>query len=286
MLLIDFSQIAISGSIDFHKKSHEQPDKTTIRSIIIKTLIEIKHRLLKYSDNIVICMDNRDYWRKDIFPNYKGNRKLSRDKSNFDWEAFYKILNELKVEFRNELPFRFVEVDRCEADDIIAVIATMYGPTGDVVIVSSDKDLIQIHARICDKVKQYSPYHEKFIHENGEYDFFTHIIKGDSSDGIPNIFSDDDTFLVESKRQVPVRTDKLNEWKKTGLKKPEVFCTSAEITDKFNRNLKLIDMTLIPQNIQQQIVSAYNASECKNRLSLFDYAAKHKLKQIIENGKF
>jgi hypothetical protein len=33
---------------------------------------------------------------------------------------------------------------------------------------------------------------------------FEHIIKGDATDGIPNILSADDTFAVDGKRQKPL----------------------------------------------------------------------------------
>lgn len=234
---------------------------------------------------MVICIDGRNYWRKAIFPQYKQNRKKAQQKDSFDWDSFHIAFNQLKDEFKEVLPYKVVEVETAEADDIMAVLSTLYGPHRDVVIVSSDKDLIQISAHICPRVKQYSPYHKKFITDSASYNFFEHIIKGDEGDGIPNIFSDDDTFVVDGKRQVPIRTTKLKEWGKTGLTSPEVFCKSLDDLKRFERNQTLIDLTRIPQDLQEKIIKAYEDAP-NNKGKLFNYLIENRLKKVIERGNF
>lgn len=240
---------------------------------------------MKYADEVVICIDGRNYWRKTLFPQYKQNRKKQQKKDSFDWDAFHEAFNQLKQEFKDNLPYKVIEVETAEADDIMAVLSTAFGPSRDVVIVSSDKDLIQISSNICPKVKQYSPFHKKYISDSTGYNFFEHIVKGDEGDGIPNIFSDDDTFLVEGKRQTPIRTDRLKEWAKTGLASPEVFCKSLEDLQRLERNRKLIDLTMIPEELKQRIMTAYN-EVVVNKGALFDYLVQHKLKKILERGNF
>ena len=66
---------------------------------------------------------------------------------------------------------------------------------------------------------------------------FNHIMKGDVSDGVPNILSDDDTFVVEGKRQKP-----MNAKAKTRVR--EVINgneVDETISRNYDRNRQLID---------------------------------------------
>ena len=70
----------------------------------------------------------------------------------------------------------------------------------DILIISSDKDFQQLQS--FGNIKQYSPAHREYlVCENPEWYLSNHIIRGDSSDGIPNILSDDDTFINPDKKQ-------------------------------------------------------------------------------------
>lgn len=286
MILFDFSQIVISDAVDYHTQTKDQIDIKLLRHLALNKILNLKEKLQKYADEIVICVDGRDYWRKANFPQYKQNRKKQQKKDTFDWDGFHQAFNQLKAEFKENLPYKVVEVYTAEADDIMAVLATAYGPSRDVVIVSSDKDLLQIQSNTCARVKQYSPLHKKFIDpKSSGYDFFTHIIKGDDGDGVPNIFSDDDTFMVEGKRQKTVYAAKLDEWRKSGLGKPEAFCSSVEDLTRFNRNLNLIDLSRIPEDLQSSIMQAYEHCTC-DKTKLFNYLVTNRLKKIMERGNF
>jgi 5'-3' exonuclease len=80
-------------------------------------------------------------------------------------------------------------VDRVEADDVIAVLAKNYHESERVLIVSNDKDFQQLQR--YPNVEQYSLMKKQFlVCDNPEKFLMEHIIKGDSSDGIPNVLSD------------------------------------------------------------------------------------------------
>lgn len=282
MILIDFSQVIFSEALDFYSKSNEQIEMPLLRHLALSKIMDLKNKFKKYSDEIVICLDGQNYWRKQIFPYYKQQRKLQQEKTKFDWDSFFENFNQLKQEFKDNLPFKIIEVESAEADDIIAVLCFNFAKTKDIIIVSSDKDLLQLQAVYNLPIKQYSPYHEKFIDAKSQnYDLFVHIVKGDSSDGIPNILSDDDVFLQKDKRQKPISTKKLDEWRHfgdgTGL-----FCESVEQLEKFNRNQKLIDMRFIPKEIEENIIDAYNNVQVNS--NLFDYMVKHRLRKLLEKG--
>lgn len=279
-LLIDFSQLMIAGALDFHTKEKEQPNIALLRHIALNNIISLKDRLKPYSKEIVLCFDNRDYWRRDIFPEYKQHRKKEHDKSKFDWNAFFESLTELKEEFKHNLPFKVIEIDKAEADDIIAAICLKYGNDRDIVIVSSDKDFLQLQHH-GSRIRQYSNYHKKYIDSCiKEYNLFEHIVKGDASDGIPNILSDDDTYLTEGKRSKPIRKTTIEAW--TEYKNsPEYFCESVDVLKKFDRNKKLIDLTYVPEYIQEQALDVYENTPTNNN-AFFNYMVKHKLVKIME----
>lgn len=201
---------------------------------------------------------------------------------------FFELFNKIKEEFRTELPFPILEVSATEADDIIAVLSQLLSPHyKEIIIISSDKDLLQLQ-QTRKNVKQYSPFHRKFIDaEFNNYDLFEHIVRGDSGDGIPNILSEDDVFLIPELRSKPIRQMKLLEWKnKGGISNPEFFCKDADMLRKFMRNRLLIDLSQMPSDIASAIKSAFENIEDHSSRKVFDYLVKHRLTKILAGGMF
>ena len=284
MILIDFSQIVIASAVQYHMMNKEQIDLPLLRHIALNSILNNKDKVKKIGGEVVLCMDGRHYWRKEHFPCYKQHRKAEQKKSTFDWDSFFTAFNDLKTEFRANLPYKCVEVDRAEADDVIAVLSEVFSPMEQVVIISSDKDLLQLSQRFPG-VHQYSPLHKKMISTNSDYCLFDHVIKGDAGDTIPNIFSDADTLMAEGKRQTPVQEKKLAVWRQAGLGKPEEFCTSTVHLERFAQNRLLIDLTQIPADVKQACRDAYDAAT-PVRSNLFSYLTKNKLMKILERGDF
>lgn len=281
------SNIVFSQVLDFHAKTKEQVDIHVVRNLCIGKMKDLKLKLKDYADDIVLAFDSRHYWRKDIFPYYKGKRKEGRDKSTFDWTAFFPMYDQFKLELREFFPVKCIEVQGAEADDIMAVLSSRYGPHTPVCIVTSDNDMIQVQQHVCSQVKQWSPWHRKFLTpKNAEYDLFTHICNGDAGDGVPNILSDDDTFMADpKKRQKPLKKDKVKEWAKHGITGPEYFCPNAEALDRFHRNRNLIDLRLIPEDLAAKIVDAYETA-VPNSGKMFTYLTANRLSKILKEGGF
>lgn len=283
MIIFDMSNLVFSQVLDFHAKTKEQADMQLIRNLVLDKMIQIKKKTGKFADEMVCAFDSRHYWRKDAFPYYKGKRKEAREASTFDWNKFFPLYDEFKNEIKEFFPVRYIDVHGAEADDIMAVLSQAYGPLGNVCIVSSDKDMIQIQ-HVCPAVKQWSPWHGKFLTpKNAAYNLFEHVVKGDTGDGVPNILSDDDTFMVDGKRQKAVSKKKLEEWSKYGLNQPELFCPTADALDRFVRNKRLIDLREIPQDLASQIMTAYNESVIP-RGKMFTYLTGNRLTRILKEG--
>jgi 5'-3' exonuclease len=294
-VLCDFSQVVISGATQYFTNTKEDITLDKLRTITLTTILSYRKKFKVANDKLWICFDGRNYWRKDIFPNYKQNRKKAHAADEFDWNTFYKYFNQIKTEFVEELPYPTLEVPGCEADDIFAILSQILTANGNnVIIISSDKDLLQIQ-NICrpGSVKQWSYMTKKFITVSTySYDLFDHIARGDRGDGIPNVISDDDTFLVEAKRQKTLTKKTLEGWKKK-FPTLDAMCSLSPVASKFSRNRQLIDLTQISEKHKLAIKQAYMDIEQpdlftfgSNRKDAFDYLVKHKLTQIMDTCNF
>ena len=280
MLLIDLSSVVITATIDFMNKSgdDESYDKL-IRHVALSQILLYKNKFKEYGRPI-LCVDSTNFWRKDYFPNYKGHRKKARKESDIDWNEFFRVFNEFKQELYDHFPYVMVEVPRVEADDIIAVLA--HDTDEDVMIVSSDKDMIQLQQTCGDRIKQWSVVGKKHLTlTNTEYCLMTHIIKGDPGDGIPNILSDDDVFLDDEKRQKSVYKKFIDKVKSSS--DPLDVLDGDDVIKKFERNRILIDMDYIPNDIVVSINQQFQGESAKPKASkIYPYLVQHRMKLLLE----
>ena len=201
MIIIDYNGIAIGNIIT--QKLDIQED--LIRHMILNTIRMYNKKFRDKYGSVVIACDSSS-WRRDYFPNYKFKRREGReeDKSSINWNEVFRIINQVRDEIRDNFPYKVLHIDKCEADDIIATVVEQtqeFGQYEDVMIVSADKDFIQLHKH--DNVRQYSPMTKKFIEDKNPRTYIAeHIFKGDSSDGVPNVLSPDNTF-VDGIRSLP-----------------------------------------------------------------------------------
>ena len=277
MILFDFNQVAIANLMEQIGSSKTPVDESLVRHMILNTIrTYVKKFKAEFGPNIIIACDNKKYWRREIFPYYKANRKKSRESSGHDWNSIFECLNKIRDELREHSPYKVIEVDTAEADDIIAVLSIKHSANEKVMILSSDKDFAQLQK--YPNVEQYSPILKKFIKEPlPSAQLKQLVIRGDKSDGIPNILSKDDVF-VEGVRQKPITEAKIINWMN---QKPEEFCTE-EMLRNYNRNEMLIDLTRIPENLKQNIIDTYESSKGRTRQEFMNYMVANRLKNLIE----
>jgi len=271
--ILDLNQVMVSSlmaemasvkSVDFNEDLCRHFIINAIRNIRLKTKAEYPQ--------FVIATDGRNSWRKSVFPYYKANRKLNRDKSIIDWEKVFSYFAKIRTELNENFTYRLIFNNEAEADDIIGVLSNeIKQQNNKVLIVSGDKDFKQLHGPL---VAQYDPVHKKNVTaDNYNTELFKHICKGDSGDGIPNILSPDDCFITKT-RQKPVTQKLLDVWFKEGI--PE------EHKDKYQRNERLIVLKFTPEDIKQDILDQFNNSEPK-RSKIFNYMVQHKLNNLLQN---
>ena len=232
-----------------------------------------------FGPEVVIACDSRRYWRRGAFQYYKANRKKQRDKSKkFDWENVFVMLAKIRDELTENLPYKVLMVDNAEADDIIAVLTrTHIEEQGKVIILGSDRDLLQLQA--YPNVFQYDPFKKKFLKEPEPLVFKKkHILCGDKSDGIPNFLSADNCY-VDHIRSHQIRQRDLVNWINLP---PETFCTTVEMRHGYTRNKILIDLDMIPREIQAAITMAYINTRTASKTRLLDYLIEHREMEMIE----
>jgi len=282
MIIVDINQIMISNlMVQINGRQAVDLSEDLVRHMVLNSLRAHNKKFRKEYGEMVIACDSKNVWRREIFPNYKAGRKANREKSDHDWDYIFTLLGNIKEEIKTFLPYKVIQVETAEADDIIAtlikknkrVIAPEHKKK--VLILSGDKDFIQLHDK---NIRQYNPVLSKFVGkgENPSLYIKEHILKGDRSDGIPNILSDDNVF-VEGRRQKPLSKKKINSWVE------EVFMTFTEQEQKnYNRNRKLIDLSCIPQHIEDKILDEFLNVKVATRDKILGYFINKKLKTLIE----
>ena len=277
MIIFDFNQVAISNLMEQIGSSKTQVDETLVRHMILNTIRTYVKKFKKtHGPEVVIACDNRNYWRKENFPFYKANRKKSRDSSGHDWTSIFECLNKIREELQEYSPYKVLNVDTCEADDIIATLTMKHSSTQKIMILSSDKDFAQLQR--YPNVEQYSPILKKYIKEPLPLMQLKQlIIRGDKGDGIPNILSADDS-IVAGVRQKPITEVKIIGWMNQD---PKDFCTE-DMFRNFKRNEILIDLTKIPQSLMENILDKYDNSTVSSKMDFMQYMIENKLKNLIE----
>jgi hypothetical protein len=284
MILVDLNQVMISNLMMQPGLKSDGIDENMIRHMVLNSLRMYNVKFKDKYGKMVICADDKKYWRRDMFPYYKASRKKNREESPYDWNLIFETLNRVRDEIRENFPYKVIQVDKTEADDIIGTICHYHGKElknendEKILILSSDKDFMQLQKFV--NVEQYSPMAKKFLKESNPVKFLReHIIKGDRGDGIPNILSSDDTFVTES-RQKPVIEKKLNIWV---TQNPEEFC-DATMLKNFRRNESLIDLSKVPTEFFDKILDAYRApTEVKGKDKILNYFIKNRMKLLMDH---
>lgn len=288
MILVDYTAICFASI--FSAQKNGVVDESTIRHMILNSLRLYNVKFRKQYGNMTLCCDESS-WRKERFKHYKANRKKSRDEDPEFWKNAYAHLTTVAEEIDEFLPFDMLRVERAEADDIIAALSTreqLFGEHEEILIISSDKDMLQLTdaALSGNNVRQWCPRKRKYLNEmDVPFYRFEHFIRGDVSDGIPNIMSDEDTFVDESKRQTPVRSVNIKQWFAQHLDgaTPRDIWACDKIVARFDQNKELIDLINgIPTDIVENVYTKYDKMKRVDGKRVMSYLIKKRCRMLIE----
>ena len=280
MIIIDMNQISLASlMMDLNMRKSNEVDEGMVRHMILNSIRLYRTQFNKEYGEVILTYDSKHYWRREYFPQYKAGRKKGREKDNKDWNKIFGVLNKIKAEFKENLPYKYLEVYGCEADDIIATLCKN-NQDEKIMIISGDKDFIQLHK--YPNVKQYSPILKKYVNDHNPDTYIKeHILKGDTSDGVPNVLSPDNTF-VDGIRQRPLGRKKIETWLDIHIDDlPE------EVKRNYQRNDKLINLDNIPEELEKEIMFEFKEAPCGDRSKLLNYFIQSRLKNLTsEIGEF
>ena len=277
MILVDMNQVMISNMMaQLGNHKNVEVDENMVRHMVLNSLRANRVKFREEFGELVICCDDRNYWRRQLFPYYKASRRKAREDSEIDWNAVFTALNNIREEIKEFFPYKVLQLEGCEADDIIGTIVHKEGTllnTGEpILILSGDKDYIQLHSYM--NVKQYDPTRKRWITHNDPQQYLVeHVLKGDSGDGVPNVLSPDNCLVV-GERQRPMTKKRLEEYN-------DINKMNDEVKRNYARNRMLIDLSQIPKEIQNTILNEYAKENTNDRSQLFNYFVNKKLKHLM-----
>jgi hypothetical protein len=282
VIIVDFSQVMLSNlMMQLGNHTNAQLEENMVRHMALNSLRSYKTKFGDEFGEMIIACDNTNYWRKQLFPYYKANRKKAQEKSELDWKSIFECMNKIRAELKEFFPYRVIDIESAEADDVIATLVKNADSADKVLILSGDKDFIQLHK--YSNIKQYDPVRKKFItHENPDRYLMEHVLKGDSGDGVPNVLSSDNCFVV-GERQKPMTQKKIDMYIDLGLEGK----FDHPVFRNYMRNKQLIDLSYVPKELSVKILESYENQTNKSRDKLMNYFMTNKLKNLMESiGEF
>lgn len=276
---MDLNQVMISNMmVQIGNHHNAEVDENMIRHMVLNSLRANKVKFGKDFGEFIICADDKNYWRRQYFPYYKASRKKARESSELDWNKIFSALNNVREELKEFFPYKVIQIESAEADDIIGTIVhekgTLLNSGEQILILSGDKDYVQLHKYA--NVQQWDPTRKRWIkHSNPEEYLFEHITKGDVGDGVPNALSPDNCLII-GERQKTMTKKRLESFS-------DINNMNEEHKRNWYRNKKLIDLSEVPAEIKEKILDAYEAENPKDRSQLFNYFIKNKLRLLMEH---
>lgn len=281
MILVDLNQVLLSGLMaQIANQKGVKLEESLVRHMILNIIrTHLKNFRDEYGE-VVLCSDNRKYWRKEFFPFYKAGRKKAREKSDLDWHLIFDMLAKFKVELKENFPYKVIDVEGAEADDIIGTLVPRHIMFENILIISSDNDFLQLQRYNTGKykVKQYNPAQKKFVTSiDPQKELKEKIIRGDKGDGIPNILSPSDCF-VRDIRQTTISKVKLDKF----LTENYIDWSDENAKIGFSRNQTLIDLSFIPSEIKDKIINTYEEVKPAPKGKILNYFIENKLKNLMD----
>lgn len=297
-ILVDLSQIVMSGVITQLADDLERPNveaDSLIKHMVYTMLLGLKQKFGKEYGEMILCADSNKYWRREYFQWYKGHRKHAKEKAKIDWKVVYAALDALIVDLSEYFPYKVIEVENCEADDIIACLTHYYqeneldegglfgGSPKRIMICSSDGDFIQLQK--YSNVAQWNNQHKKMVSSsNPKRDLLEKIASGDSGDNIPNVITENvwsqhrAENLEVKLRATPMKSARLEEFSELG----EKACKTDEERANYARNDMLINFDNIPSHVYDSIINTYATYKKKgNTTKLMSYFTKNRMKVLF-----
>jgi len=241
--------------------------------------------------------------RKNLLPEYKSNRNITRITN---WDIFESLDDEhaAKVDqivrlihYLQCLPVKTLSLDKTEADDIIAHLATKlssdYGSK--VFIVSSDKDFIQL---VNENIIVYRPIEKDYYTTDTVIEKFGipaanfilyKVLMGDASDKVAGVKGLGEKKLMklfpELSQRILTLQDILN-ISEVKLKENIIYARVLDMQDQLEKNYRIMNLhNPMLDDIEREFLDAiieYPLPELDN-MKFLKYYHEDGLKHLIKN---
>lgn len=263
VLIIDGLNFIYRGLISFGKPKAEEKEEKTDYSVVYNFFRNLRALVEEFEPTrCFVALEGNPKFRKELLPSYKANRMVKEGSKEADMKNNLMRQAEIIYSLLPLLPVTMVKAPEYEADDAIYSLAHNLRDE-EVIIVSSDSDLIQILQTLSKHdVKLYHPGKKVFV-EPPEYVYLVwKCIAGDKkTDNIPGITS-------------AAKAEEL-------AKNPEELRKFLEIEENranFQLNKDLIGLRLVPN--EQMLFTEFNV----NFDALFEHFAKMELPSLLKDS--
>ena len=277
-LIIDNSNLfwrTIGGSANpnsgMNSEYVEDGNYSLFKSMYIFSLFQLMKEA-KPQQRVILALDDKNYWRKKIFPLYKAQRKKERSENKFfkdvNFEELFKVSDEFFKELVTIIPqIQSIKIPNVEADDVIAILTEHISL--DTHCISTDKDMYQLYRYKGYKQSKFGNDIQEvlnpmsFLHEK--------ICRGDKSDNIPSIYP-----------RLGIKTYQKMMENGSLLK---LISEDSNVGEVYSRNREIVDFKYIPKQITKDILKEYHAfvPERTNEMTLYNFLLKHKMNFILDN---
>ena len=97
MIIIDINQVMIANIMaQLGNHTNTVIEEDIFRHMVLNSIRSFRQNFSSYGEIIIAC-DDKKYWRKQVFPYYKANRKKAREQSEIDWNQIFNCLNKIKI---------------------------------------------------------------------------------------------------------------------------------------------------------------------------------------------
>jgi len=101
MIILDLSQVMLSNiMVQLGNHTNAEIEEGMVRHMVLNSVRSYKTKFGAEYGELVIACDNKNYWRRQLFPYYKANRKKNQETSELNWKAIFECLNKIRAELK------------------------------------------------------------------------------------------------------------------------------------------------------------------------------------------
>ena len=256
----------------------------------------------KFKPHKVVMAFDRSSWRKAYTADkelcvsgkpYKGNRRQNMTPSEKEkFARFTKHLDEFEELMKKQTTVICLAGDGLEADDLIAGVIDMY-PDDEVIIVSADKDLIQLlrtdNISVIDPASGKDRRLELEEKYDGDVDYFMFekCIRGDAGDNVQSAFPRVRKTRIQKAYTDPYgRVNLMNETWSIGAPDDDDY-KEFVVKELFEENKLLMDLQeqppVIRDRMREVIEEAIDDPGSYSHFHFLRFLGKYELKEITKS---